>query len=76
MIAMAASSFPPEPVSGKIIHVISSVLDKYITDSSGYYLVGKSIVLHYNIQVCLLTLKKINCSAYFIYGFLSGLTYN
>ena len=23
MIAMAASSFPPEPISGKIIHVIS-----------------------------------------------------
>ena len=24
MIAMAASSIPPEPISGKIIHVISS----------------------------------------------------
>ena len=24
MIAMAASSFPPEPISGKIIHVISA----------------------------------------------------
>ena len=23
MIAMAASSFPPEPISGKIIHVIN-----------------------------------------------------
>ena len=26
MIAMAASSFPPEPISGKIIHIIGQGL--------------------------------------------------